>query len=293
LGQTRVCPTVRRRLDLTTRSTERRLPEGEALLARRRHPISLGASAASADAERAQREALRLLRHNASLAHTHTICTTYSIRPLRADEGQALCRFYTDGLSKESRFHFHYLMSAGNRDAADAQKCEEIAAAAGARELVCAGADDDELEACEDDGDDDAQGAGVRFDLVLLPQGDGAQARKAAGAIYAWAFFYGDEAGSMHEPMVGIAVADSLQGKGLGKKMMQALIAAARAAPMVKALHLNVLASNTRAVALYEGLGFRRLSAWHHDDHPFLTVNDTLVRMHLSLAPRDSDPGAA
>lgn len=281
---------ARRRLDLTTRSTERRLAADEALLAARRDLIHIGAPPAAADddAQIAQREALRLLRHDASLTQTHSICTTYSIRPLRADEGQALCRFYTDGLSKESRFHFHYLMSGGDRHSADTAKCEEIAAAAAPRQSVCAADDDEGLAACHQDA---AQGpSGVRFDLVLVPQGDRAQAHHGLGAISGWAFFYGDDEGGVQEPTVGIAVADALQGKGLGKKMMDALMAAARAAPMVTALHLNVLASNVRAVALYEGLGFRRLSTWHYDHHAFLTANDTLVRMRLALEPGDVGP---
>ena len=253
-------------------NAECRLREDEALLARRRHLITVGASATKALI--AQREALRLLRSDASLTQSYSICTTYSIRPLRANEGQALCQFYTDGLSAESRTNFHYLMSNGHRDAADTQKCHEIAAAGALSQSVCA--EDEGLEACNDDA---AQEGGVRFDLVLLPQGDRA-------AILGWAFFTVGEGGNVYEGTVGIAIADALQGKGFGKKMMHALIAAAHTAPMVTALQLNVLASNVRAVALYEQLGFERLSTWHYDHHPFLSANDTLVRMRLLLEPR-------
>jgi GNAT superfamily N-acetyltransferase len=182
---------------------------------------------------------------------------------------QALCLLCTEGLSDESRTNFHDLMSNGHRDAADTQKCHEIAAAGAPSQSVCTDAKDEGLEACHDDA---AQEGGVRFDLVLLPQGD-------RTAILGWAFFTVGGGGNVYEVTVGIAIADAL--KGFGKKMMHALIAAARTATMVTAL-----ASYVRAVALYERLGFERLSTWRHDHHPFLTVNDTLVRMRLSLEPR-------
>ena len=82
---------------------------------------------------------------------------------------QALCLLYTEGLSDESRTNFHDLMSNGHRDAADTQKCHEIAAAGAPSQSVCTDAEDEGLEACHDDA---AQEGGVRFDLVLLPQGD-------------------------------------------------------------------------------------------------------------------------
>ena len=60
-----------------------------------------------------------------------------------------------------------------------------------------------------------------------------------------------------HADVEKVAVAASAQGRGLGRRLMTELIAAARAAD-VEVLTLDLRADNTRAVALYESLGFRR-----------------------------------
>jgi ribosomal protein S18 acetylase RimI-like enzyme len=60
-----------------------------------------------------------------------------------------------------------------------------------------------------------------------------------------------------HADVEKVAVAASAQGRGLGRRLMTELIAAARVAD-VEVLTLDLRADNTRAVALYESLGFRR-----------------------------------
>jgi ribosomal protein S18 acetylase RimI-like enzyme len=200
---------------------------------------------------------------------------TYSIRPLRAHQGAELCRFYDHGLGNQSRFMFSPL-SAGHRDAADIHKCSDIAAEASLRRSICTDADEEGLQTCHD-----AARAGLRFDLVLMQQGDRERAQHEEDFIYGWAFWgNARQSGDARERYIGIAIADALQGKGFGKKMMRALIDAAEAVTFITTLRLNVRSNNSRAVALYEAFGFQ------HDDHNhlFLAVDDVVFqKMRLSL----------
>src|SRR5436853_7029298 len=54
----------------------------------------------------------------------------------------------------------------------------------------------------------------------------------------------------------GVFVADSHRGQGLARRLMEAVIALARQAEGIRQLNLTAYAANTRAVALYESLGF-------------------------------------
>lgn len=60
-----------------------------------------------------------------------------------------------------------------------------------------------------------------------------------------------------HADVEKVAVAGSFQGRGAGRHLMTALIAAARTAA-VEVLTLDLRADNTRAATLYESLGFTR-----------------------------------
>jgi len=60
-----------------------------------------------------------------------------------------------------------------------------------------------------------------------------------------------------HADVEKVAVAPAVQGRGAGRRLMTALIGAARSAG-VEVLTLDLRADNARAVALYESLGFRR-----------------------------------
>ena len=200
---------------------------------------------------------------------------TYSIRPLRPHQGAELCRFYDHGLGNQSRFMFSPL-SADHRDAADIHKCADIAAAASLRQSICKDADEEGLQTCHD-----AARAGMRFDLVLMQRVDRERAQHEEDFIYGWAF-WGDarQSGDARERYIGIAIADALQGKGFGKKMMHALIRAAEAVTFITTLRLNVRSNNSRAVALYEAFGFQH----DNDNHPFLAVDDVVLqKMRLAL----------
>jgi ribosomal protein S18 acetylase RimI-like enzyme len=60
-----------------------------------------------------------------------------------------------------------------------------------------------------------------------------------------------------HADVEKVAVAPSHQGRGLGRRLMTELIAAARDAH-IEVLTLDLRGDNTRAAALYESLGFHR-----------------------------------
>jgi ribosomal protein S18 acetylase RimI-like enzyme len=60
-----------------------------------------------------------------------------------------------------------------------------------------------------------------------------------------------------HADIEKVAVDPDFQGRGIGRRLMVELIAAARAA-RVEVLTLDLRADNERAVALYESVGFRR-----------------------------------
>ncbi len=54
----------------------------------------------------------------------------------------------------------------------------------------------------------------------------------------------------------GVYVAESHRGQGLGRRLLQAVIAHARAAGGIRQLNLTAYAANRGAIALYESLGF-------------------------------------
>ena len=60
-----------------------------------------------------------------------------------------------------------------------------------------------------------------------------------------------------HTGVLGIGIAAGYRGQGLGKRLMAAVMDAARAADFVR-VELTVLATNLNAIGLYESLGFQR-----------------------------------
>jgi ribosomal protein S18 acetylase RimI-like enzyme len=54
----------------------------------------------------------------------------------------------------------------------------------------------------------------------------------------------------------GVFVAESHRGRGLARRLLQAVIVLARQADGIRQLNLTAYAANQRAVALYESLGF-------------------------------------
>lgn len=82
--------------------------------------------------------------------------------------------------------------------------------------------------------------------------------------------------------LVGMMVRSELQGGGIGRRLLEAGIAAARRVEGMEMLTLTVTASNATAVRLYESAGFMRFGTlpqaiqvdgcYHAKDHMFLTL---------------------
>lgn len=79
-----------------------------------------------------------------------------------------------------------------------------------------------------------------------------------SGSVVGWCDVerHGRE-GFRHAGRLGIGMLPQARGRGLGRRLMTAAMDAARARGMER-IELEVFASNTRAVALYASLGFRR-----------------------------------
>lgn len=67
-----------------------------------------------------------------------------------------------------------------------------------------------------------------------------------------------------HRASVGLMVAREWRGKGIGRALMERVIAWARESGVITRLELEVLARNTSAVHLYEHLGFQREGLLRH-----------------------------
>jgi RimJ/RimL family protein N-acetyltransferase len=96
-----------------------------------------------------------------------------------------------------------------------------------------------------------------------------------SGAVVGWCDVerHGRE-GFRHAGRLGIGMLPEARGRGLGRRLVTAALDAARARGMER-VELEVFASNTRAVALYESLGFvpeglkrraRKLDGRYDDD---------------------------
>ena len=80
----------------------------------------------------------------------------------------------------------------------------------------------------------------------------------AAGEVVGWCDLQRRALeGFRHVGRLGIGMLPEVRGRGLGRRLMQAALTAARERGMER-IELEVFASNTRAIALYERLGFVR-----------------------------------
>ena len=96
-----------------------------------------------------------------------------------------------------------------------------------------------------------------------------------AGYVIAW--FVADEA-----QVANLAVAPSQRGRGLGRRLLEAVLEEARERGC-RSVHLEVRPSNTVALSLYESAGFRQVGRRRH--YYADTGEDALV-MRLDLGPK-------
>jgi ribosomal protein S18 acetylase RimI-like enzyme len=148
-----------------------------------------------------------------------TVIDHYRLREIRATDAAALCLFYNKALGAGSKAHFQPL---GQQT--DDTTCMHIAS--GSAE----------------------QSYSHRMDLVITS----ASSTSREGRIVGWAFWIITGRGAE----IGIALADAQQGRGLGKKLMQALIDKAKKKQLSE-LMLNVYLDNYRALDMYHNFGFK------------------------------------
>lgn len=99
---------------------------------------------------------------------------------------------------------------------------------------------------------------GTRAFLASLAAGDGVQmlAVTDAGAVVGWCDIVpSPHEGLRHAGRLGMGLLPDYRGRGLGRRLVVESVRAARATGMER-IELEVFASNTRAIRLYEALGF-------------------------------------
>jgi RimJ/RimL family protein N-acetyltransferase len=87
-----------------------------------------------------------------------------------------------------------------------------------------------------------------RAAIVLAAKGE-----RVVGLLDFWA---GDSYHNRHAGRFGMSVAEDWRGKGVGRRMLEALIAKTKTWPGFCRIELDVLPWNAPAIALYESLGF-------------------------------------
>ena len=146
-----------------------------------------------------------------------TVIDHYRLREIRATDAAALCVFYNKALGAESKTHFHPL---GQQT--DDTTCMHITSGSA------------------------GQSYSHRMDLIMTS----ASSANSEGRIVGWAFWTMTDCGAE----IGIALADAQQGRGLEKKLMQALIHKAEEKQLDEPI-LHVNWDNDRAIAMYHNFG--------------------------------------
>lgn len=122
----------------------------------------------------------------------------------------------------------------------------------------------------------------VAFVRSTIANGDPQLVALAYGTVIGWCdVLRGTQGGHRHIGTLGMGLAPEWRGKGIGRALITETIARARAAGMTR-IQLDVHATNTRAVALYESVGFVRegvkrkafLADGHSDDAIMMAIVD-------------------
>ena len=101
-------------------------------------------------------------------------------------------------------------------------------------------------------------------DMILRGAGVQFVALDDAGEVVGWCDVVRlDQESFRHGWRLGMGVLPAVRGRGVGRRLAEAAIAAARAKGAER-IELEVFASNTRAIALYERLGFVREGVKRH-----------------------------
>lgn len=98
----------------------------------------------------------------------------------------------------------------------------------------------------------DANSAGTKFDLVAC----------SASGIVGWGFVWDLQ---KHEPMFGLAVADALHGRGIGRELTRRVLAHCDLLRLPR-ITLTVVTDNHVAKRIYERAGFRDYGQFRHKE---------------------------
>ena len=126
-------------------------------------------------------------------------------------------------------------------------------------------------------------------DMILRGAGVQFVALDDAGEVVGWCDVVRlDQESFRHGWRLGMGLLPTVRGRGVGRRLAEAAIAAARAKGAER-IELEVFASNTRAIALYERLGFVREGVKRHA-RKLDGAYDDVVQMALLFVQGDSAP---
>ena len=89
--------------------------------------------------------------------------------------------------------------------------------------------------------------------------------------------------------VLGMYVKPVARRQGLGARLMQAALAAARARPGLRQLRLTVTQGNAAAIGLYQSMGF---SAWGVEPLAILTPSGYQAKVHMAMPLGAPEPAA-
>jgi len=126
-------------------------------------------------------------------------------------------------------------------------------------------------------------------DMILRGAGVQFVALDDAGEVVGWCDVVRlDQESFRHGWRLGMGLLPTVRGRGVGRRLAEAAIAAARAKGAER-IELEVFASNTRAIALYERLGFVREGVKRHA-RKLDGAYDDVVQMAQLFTQGDSAP---